>query len=70
MKSKITTCMCHMIRQMGDCRLSEVVKQVRENEMLTCSPPQGHRVSLIFGSEPQGIEPYHSKEHVNKYKNK
>ncbi len=36
MKNKIsstTACMCHMIREMGDCKLNEVVKQVKQNKL-------------------------------------
>ena len=28
-----TACMCHMIREMGDCKLNEVVKQVKQNKL-------------------------------------
>jgi len=28
-----TACMCHMLREMGDCRLDEVVKQVIKNKL-------------------------------------
>lgn len=31
--SSTTTCMCHMVREMGDCQLSEVVKQVKQNKL-------------------------------------
>jgi hypothetical protein len=31
--SSTTACMCHMIREMGDCQLSEVVKQVKINKL-------------------------------------
>jgi KaiC/GvpD/RAD55 family RecA-like ATPase len=28
-----TTCVCHMVREMGDCDLNEVVKQVLKNKL-------------------------------------
>ncbi len=31
--SRTTACMCHMIREMGDCNLNEVVKQVIKNKL-------------------------------------
>lgn len=31
--SSMTSCVCHMVREMGDCRLSEVVKQVKQNKL-------------------------------------
>jgi len=31
--SSTTACMCHMIREMGDCKLNEVVKQVKQNKL-------------------------------------
>jgi len=29
----ITKCVCHMIREMGDCKLNEVVKQIIKNQL-------------------------------------
>ena len=29
--SSVRTCMCHMVREMGDCSLNEVVKQYKKN---------------------------------------
>lgn len=31
--STTTACVCHMIREMGDCKLNEVVKQVKQNKL-------------------------------------
>ena len=31
--SQTTKCMCHMVREMGDCNLNEVVKQVLKNKL-------------------------------------
>jgi hypothetical protein len=29
--SSIRTCVCHMVREMGDCSLNEIVKQYKRN---------------------------------------
>ena len=31
--STTTACICHMVREMGDCQLNEVVKQVKQNKL-------------------------------------